>query len=250
MDPRLRILRMLEEGKITVDEAARLLEALSRSEPYRYGSRRFRRDVIDSISQFIESTISFIGDEIRDHLRVYRVGSESKIDTPIKPKVKIKSMAGDVTIKESMQSDRVKVYGYSIYKSVKDDELMIESLEGDIEVELPSVHELYISVIHGSIEGTLLGEHVEAKTLSGDIELELKSITDGELETASGDIIVYVPKDANLTIDAETKAGDLTYDVTGECIEEGPGYLKLKLNRGEHTLKLHTASGDIEIREA
>jgi len=241
---------MLEEGKITVDEAARLLEALSHGEPYRYGSRRFRRDIIDSISQFIESTISLIGDEIRGHLSVYKVGGESEIDTPIKPKVKIKSMAGDVTIKEGMQPDRVKVYGYSIHKSVKDDELVIESPGGDIEVELPPVHELYISAIHGSIEGVVSTEHIEVKTLSGDIELKLKHLVDGELETASGDIIVYVPKDANLIIDAETKSGDLTYDVVGECIEKDPGYLKLKLNRGEHTLKLHTASGDIEIREA
>ena len=250
MDPRLRILRMLEEGKITVDEAARLLEALSRGEPSRYGSRRFRRDMIDSISQFIENTISLIGDELREHLSMYRVRGESEIDAPIKSKVKVKAIAGDVTIKEGMQPDRVKVYGYSIYKSVKDDELVIESPEDDIEVELPHVHELYISAIHGNIEGVVSTEYIEVKILSGDIELKLKHLVDGELETTSGDIIVYVPKDANLIIDAETKSGDLTYDVAGECIEKEPGCLKFKLNRGEHTLKLRTASGDIEIREA
>jgi len=66
MDERMKILQMLEDGKITADEAAKLLEAVSRHRPRRHTvgvDSEVVGDVMDGVSGVMESIPGIIAED-------------------------------------------------------------------------------------------------------------------------------------------------------------------------------------------
>jgi len=86
MEERMKILRMLEEGKITADEAAKLLDAL-KEEPKR-PHRMFisPHDVIDDVMDSVSHIVKGVSESIKGKLR-----GEPVIESSLKPRLIVKS---------------------------------------------------------------------------------------------------------------------------------------------------------------
>ena len=114
----------------------------------------------------------------------------------------------------------------------------------------------------GSIDLLKLQSAVRATTAAGRILAEFntgkKTFGPSELETSMGDVFVYLPANAPLTIDAaiETAAGrriqsDFPLEIQGANEELVPSTLRGhgNLNGGGEVLKIRTIAGNIEIRK-
>ncbi len=106
--------------------------------------------------------------------------------------------------------------------------------------------------------------HIEAKTAGGGIEAEL-AIADPEvdthctLETAGGDVTIYLPAELKATIDAELRIEGRShreYEIISDFPIEIEGGRRMKkivgdgdINGGGDLIKLRTTNGDIEIKK-
>ena len=103
-----------------------------------------------------------------------------------------------------------------------------------------------------------------AETAGGDIEVELtpSGKRGSVLETKGGDVVLYIPADAKVTIEAEIRIhhdyhyDDDDYDITSDFKAESKDKdkrgirAKYVLNGGGPRIELETSHGDIEIRKA
>jgi len=114
----------------------------------------------------------------------------------------------------------------------------------------------------GNIDMLELESAVRASTAAGRILAEFnatkKAFGPSQLESSVGDVYVYLPIDARLTIDAaiDTAAGrqirsDFPLDIQGDKEELVPSTLRGRgtLNGGGEVLKIRTVAGNIEIRK-
>uniref|UniRef100_A0A7C6AAU4 Uncharacterized protein n=1 Tax=candidate division WOR-3 bacterium TaxID=2052148 RepID=A0A7C6AAU4_UNCW3 len=285
-DERARILKMLEDGKITAEEAARLLEAI-RIQPWESGMFPFGRKIRKGLEQMPEifSNVSkLIAEAVEAEFRGKGKITESSFGK--KERVEIKTVSGDIEIegwdKEEIllklsgitqtnehnnQLDLNVISGEVKVKLPKDTQLKLSSVSGDWEIEevegeleirtisgdieLKEVKGVaVINTISGDIDGKELNGNFLVKSQSGDIDLAFKGVRQGELETKSGDITLALPKDANLVLElaAETGAIDLAIPEPFEKIETSKGYWKIGLGNKEGKLICRTESGDIEIK--
>lgn len=114
----------------------------------------------------------------------------------------------------------------------------------------------------GGISLWKVGRGVHAATAGGAITAELlgSSLTDSQLETAAGDITVYLASNLACTVNAaidlasghRIRSDFSEVKITSEGGEYGPKqwFARGALNGGGPTLKLRTSIGDIEIRRA
>lgn len=287
-EERGRILKMLEDGKIKAEEAARLIEALSKDESRKellfhipkFGrglhrgfdvmpdvvSRTVKRAVetgidermgeiekkfpaksevaIDAVSSDIEAT-GWEKDEIivessgfgktnedENRLEIKTISGDVNINVPINTRLVLTSVSGDIEV-EKIKS-----------------EFEIRTVSGDVELdEIEGVAS--INTISGDVEGKNLTGNFMVKSKSGDIDLSFRASDQGEFETASGDISITLPKDADLILELESADGEIDLDIPEpyEKIEEREGYMKIGLGDKKGKFICQTASGDIEIKK-
>lgn len=247
----MKILKMLEEGKIKADEAAKLIEAVGHrrhfvtafSPPDKIGET-----VSEKVREAMHSVHDVLGD-VGTKIKQVVVG-ESQIDAEAKSRIVIKILSGDVSIEPS-DGKTIEAEGGLMKKEETDDELILKSLSGDIKLRLPKIDKVSINVLSGDISGKIKAKDLKAKTLSGDIYLHLAEIENGEFKSKSGDIALALPvKGTNLSIEAEVKTGDIDCDLPLKNEEKGDGYLKGVLNSAKGKLVAKTLAGDIELRKA
>ena len=241
MEERIKILRMLEEGKITADEAAKLLDVLKEEPKHPHRMFISPHDVIDDVMDSVSHIVKGVSESIKGKLR-----GESVIETPLKSSLIVKSLSGDISL-ETWDKDRIYAEGESLRKLEREDELTIKSLSGDIEVKLPKIECLQIGTLSSNIEGNILANKINAKTLSGDIDLEVKAIEEGEFESKSGDITLAINPNSNLAIEASSFSGEVRCKLDVEIIEQEDNLLKCNLNEPKGKLSIRTASGDVVL---
>lgn len=146
-------------------------------------------------------------------------------------------------------------------------------VEVDFEVSVPAGVDFHANMVSGDIEARGLRSEVRANTVSGEIdvqtsegawgntvsgsiELEMGSIDWDELDlqTVSGDITLWLPRDVDTDVDFESLSGDVRsdFDITmtrrndrrwiGAEVE---GYIG---DRGRRKLKVNTVSGDLRLK--
>lgn len=115
----------------------------------------------------------------------------------------------------------------------------------------------------GSIELYKLRQGAQAETGGGSIVAEFISLGPGaygsHLETAAGDVTVYLADDLKATVNAAIDVGNghairsdfSTIKITTEGDDPGPQeyYANGSLNGGGPTLKIHTTVGNIDLRK-
>lgn len=249
MDERERILKLLEDGKITAPEAARLLEVMGERYP-RFGGpgnmgpefgERIARKVelsLKNLPEMISTSISGLGFVTGD-------GEEKRIEFKPKENLIVKSVSGDIKVKgDDEETIRVKLEGgHKIHENESD--LVIKTISGDLYLDVPQNQKTALKAASGDMEIENLAE-ISLRNSSGDIEMKDIS-TQATISLGSGDINledirgVLVLSLGSGDLDAEeisagltvsVGSGDVSLDIKqcmGGNIELGSGDLDLTL---------------------
>jgi DUF4097 and DUF4098 domain-containing protein YvlB len=282
-DERDRILKLLEDGKITADQAARLIEAMgARRQGFdpmppipslRPLHRRMHYKEFDRIPDLVASAVS---SAVRSGLGPEGEGRSVFADAR---GLDVKSVSGDVEV-QGWDEARVSLsYSGGMVKTrVEGDIACVRSVSGDVEAEVPRAGSLELETVSGdvSVEGMTgrlvvktvsgdidadgLQEGVEANTVSGDIEL-----TDvaGEVEVQSRSGDIDIAPSGQFSGAASSKSGDITLsvrpgaDVLVEMTCEDDGDVDIQLDmahevieQDEHSAKVRLGAGNrsMELR--
>lgn len=287
-EERARILKLLEDGKITAEEAARLIEALGKGDRAKellfhvpkFGKGHHKEfDMIpDVVSRTVRRAVETgIGERMLLRTRKFSAKDE----------IAIRAVSSDIKI-EGWDKDEILLESHGLGKvSEEDNQLHIKTLSGDMKLSLPMKTKLGLSTVSGDVELEKLQTEVDIHTVSGDIEIDnfegkmaIKTVSgdvtgkdlngniwtksqsgdidlefiasdQSEFETASGDIIITLPKDANLILELYTEEGEINLDIPKpyEEMEKEEGFLKIGLGDKKGKFVCRTDSGDIEIRK-
>ena len=313
-EERARILKMLEEGKISAAEAEKLLLALKgqprpdaissdelRARMRRFGLREMRRmpEVVGSVIK------EAVEDGLDAAVRKQRFEFESK------GRLLVRNVSGDTEIeawdKSTILFDRDE--GGLWKANERAGMIMAKVLSGDLRVKVPRRTGLDVNSVSGDISVRGVAGKLEAKTVSGDVELRDVSeavdisTTSGDIktrdidgkchimtvsgdidlgfrrdlaglvETRSGGIDVWVPTDANVSLEAEIVLdGEIRNEVgiksehVGEephhptlgeqtavrlgrsvRVDEKSHHLRLAFGKGENHLWVRCRHGDIAV---
>jgi DUF4097 and DUF4098 domain-containing protein YvlB len=249
---------MLEEGAISAEEAARLLEALS------YGDKRKKHKTkiwnslegipeviataIDTSTKFAESTetltiakkqhlefkgisgdLSISGDHERDDIIIEKDGFtkvKEERDT-----IRLKALSGDITITTPRTID-LSLKGIS-------GDLILHDIEGAIEIE----------TVSGDISGSLLAGSIQGNIVSGDVELAYTKLTNMNIRSRSGNITIWLEDAIEAILDIHNNKGTIEceFDLTDE--KRTKHSLNGIIGKAKTPIHINNKSGDITIRK-
>ncbi len=257
LNERLKILKLLEDGKINSDEAARLLEALSQSDiKHRKGRHRIWAS-IETIPEVIATAIS---------TSFKHSGSKESLQFPGKKKIEFKGISGDVDIiGNSTDTIEIEKDGFVRIKE-KNDTLEIKAVSGDIKITAPESTDfeikgisgdmnifntkgrIEIASISGDIKGTELSGSLTGDLVSGDIDLDYIRIDEVRLKVKTADIVLRLNKKIEAEIELETKHGNITCDFDLRDEQKKGNWLKGVINKPKAKIEIKNEYGDISIK--
>lgn len=254
MEERERILRLLEEGKITAEEAIRLLELLSKKE-----KKGFFFDIFEEIPEVISEIFIKIGDSLKSHYETLFLSPREKII--------IESVGGDIQIfGRDISEVKIERTGFAKISSEKEF-LKISSLRGDLKIETNYQTEIKLSTISGkfslfsirkgidfqTVSGKIFGKDIsgkiKGKTISGDMELIVDDFSEIELMTKSGEIILELKEGISASLELYGKRENIISDISLKIIEEKENYLKAIINKEGNPIKIINELGKVKIRK-
>lgn len=281
MEERERILKLLEEGKITAEDAVHLLEALGTI--YRHGPRhdlgeRITRKVelsLKGLPDMIERGVWFAGKceerelkfDPKERFVIKSVSGDVKITGDDEHKIRIKlccghkvaegeselalkTMSGDIDVKvHKSQVIEMKAAAGDVSASDLDAELTLKCGGGDLELENVA-GKLSAAVGGGDVEGRNISAGLNIRVGGGDIDLDLSACPGGRIELGGGDITLALPEKANVElIVRRPKHGDVTSDFDLKPSKEDEEELHAALGKPKAELYVRTKHGDITIRK-
>jgi DUF4097 and DUF4098 domain-containing protein YvlB len=272
-EERTRVLKLLEEGKITADEAARLIEALGTGGPDEKRERRPRHRTHRTFLRELDRIPDIVGDAVSSAFTgAFGRKPEGERHFPGKKALFVRSVSGDMCIR-SWDEDKMVLEGSEGFVRTREqgDRLMLRSISGDLTVKVPTESRVELVSVSGDLNARGLTGEFKIKSVSGDVALEdftgeatLGSVSgdltlrmvSGELtvDSKSGDILLEPSADISGTV--ATRSGDiclllrpglnLTAEV--ECEEEGEVQLDLGfdhevLEQSEHSVRFKIGDG-------
>jgi DUF4097 and DUF4098 domain-containing protein YvlB len=276
-DERARILKLLEDGKITADQAARLIEALgSRRHGFEFElpvppapprmHRRLAMKELDRIPDMVAHAVSKAVQssfESGDERRVEFTGKRSLVVRTVSGDIEVAGQAGDAT---SLQYT-----GGMANVKEGDDSVDFRSTSSDVDARVPAKSDVEVTTVSGDVD---VAEHVGAtevatvsgdvelagalgelgvETRSGDVEVEAAGPVQGRVATKSGDITLTLRADADVMLEAEADEEgevDLDIDAAHEVLEQRDNYAKVKFGAGSASIVLRTRTGEITVRSS
>ena len=280
MNERMRILKLLEEGKITTEEAARLLEALKEEPRERYKGPSFwasglAKNITDAVTSSLKASFGEAAPEMRQTFKG-------------KKEIRVSSVSGNVNIK-GWDENKVEVFstrGWFRKVREENDSLSIKELSGDLSIKVPHKiildlslvsgdakiekceGEIYLKAVSGDIEfsdikgeltlksvsGDVRGKGIEGRleseTHSGETRIDFEEVENVKIKTRTGDVELTIPRDSSLKIELKTEDGNIDCDLPLKGIKKEEGYLKGVLGKGKGELRVKIKeAGDVKIRE-
>ncbi len=236
-----RILKMLEEGKISSDEAYRLIMALKEEPKYQR-----KEEVLES--KFGESMENFIMNVISS---TFEMVGKSLSSVPVIPFMK--------DIGEAFLSASSIMKG-DMFENLPEDFYMVHIIEGNVHVEtssdsqlepgkykekhlrVPEDSKLAVAVVDGSI--TVEGNYKEILVHIADGDVVVKGNFDElNLNIIDGDITIYTPLD-DLSVDVKIVSGDIYAE--GSPRKEGNRYI---YGNGRRKITGRIIDGDFKINQ-
>ncbi|MBN2379253.1 DUF4097 family beta strand repeat protein [candidate division WOR-3 bacterium] len=246
MQERERILKMLEDGTITADEAARLLEALGEGGP-RFGPP-FAKDFGERIARKVELSLKNVPHIVESAVSSCAgfIGTGEEREFVFKPKknLVVKTVSGDIKLTGDDDADiRIKLKnGHKVRET--DDELMLKTMTGDLDMKVNRKQKVVLKAASGDIHIKNLESELSSRCGSGDVDAkDVKGLI--AMATGSGDIHM---EDVSGTVAVSIGSGDAQ-------VSELSGELTLSLGSGDADLdfadckggKIKVGSGDIDI---
>ena len=190
---------------------------------------------------------------------------------PEKAQIKIKTISGNVNVKEIGGFLNISTVSGEIDVIIARNGIKCSSVSGDIDLrdttgnaELKTVSgDMSVANIKGSVVaktvsgdieiGELLNaEEVVLDTTSGDVDLTSEINTGGvyEIDTFSGDIRLILPSGSNFKLNVKTSSGNLDTDFS-LMMQGNIGRKRLQgvVGRGGAYINISTFSGDIQIKK-
>lgn len=227
-----KIIEMLEKGKITAEDAERLIKAVKEAEKK---EREYRFFDFGWIPEMVK-------DAIHSAFIFKKGGFEEVIrEIPLKEIIKVTSYNGDIKIK-TQKRDNIKIEAEGANFKEEENEIIVNSY-GDIEIFTPEENNLII-IYNYSGEVELEGNFKKLKinTYSGDISID-GEFDEMDLDTYNGDCKVET-KRKPIMINFYTYSGKI--ELPEGFKKEGNFYI---YGEGEYKrIDVRNYSGDFELK--
>ena len=214
-----RILKLLEDGKITADQATRLIEALGseRTEPEfgvpphpGFGPRPFRfRSGMRGFDRIPDVVASAVASAMKSG---FEPAEERSTDFPGKRHLLVKSVSGDLDVTRG-EDDRIGLSypGPMVKARSSGDQVVVRTMAGDVSATVPVDGKLELEVVSGDVSINEAGARIEVTTVSGDVDIT-KTAGDARVKTVFGDVSL---DRVSGNLDVETRSGDVELDAAG-----------------------------------
>jgi DUF4097 and DUF4098 domain-containing protein YvlB len=230
----MKILTMVEEGKVTAQEAAKLLEAVGQKKNTGEFSTRIVEKVVDGVSGIVGGAFSMaLGEEKElkaeegDELVIKSVGSSVRIDLHGSENFVMKPTGGLVKTKKEDGTISAKIVG------------------GAAELLCPKTLSMTIKDAGGSVEGE--GSATLAmKQLGGSCELSFEQISDVSIDSKGGSATVYLG-DCDTSFDITASDGTIDFEVPADFEIQEDEHVKGKIKKGKGSLCIRLTSGNVRI---
>ncbi len=214
-DERARILKLLEDGKITADQAARLIEALSsrRHEPEFelpvVPPRVHRRLAMKELDRIPDMVAHAVSKAVQSSLET---GDERRVQFSGKRVLVVRNVSGDVEVEGQTGNATSLSYTGGMAKVREgDDSVDFRSVSSDVDARVPVRSDCEVTTVSGDVEIVRTDGKVWVKSVSGDVEIA-EHAGQTEVATVSGDVELAGVQ-GELMI--ETRSGDVEVEAAG-----------------------------------
>ncbi len=245
MTDRDRILRLLEEGKITPEEAVRLLEALGKAS----APQQAITTAIKKISQLFQNAVRHLPELFREMTEnPLEAEIEEFVEIPAGKPLQIDHVGGDLTLifKKRIQKARVRARGYFRF-----DGATAELISEESEIRVPAHADVQVEAaggdleIHGAVQGTL-----EIRFAGGDCRLHPRALRHIKIQGEAGDVAIQLSSTLvkKTHIQAKVLDGDVISDLDLKEVEEGVWVWEPSEAKGK--MEILVVLGDLKISSA
>ena len=258
MNERLRILTLLEEGKINAEEAERLLEAVGRAGSSERAGRQGLWTSLEGLPRVISAALGDAFSETAEAaVRAY----------PAKKAIVFKSISGDIEVQGSdAETTTIEKDGFVRIKE-HDDSIKITALNGNVKITVPAKTDLAVASVSGDVTlsgingnidiesvsgdvtGSKLAGSLKAETVSGDLDLDYAAVDKMKIKSKTGDVALRLPEDVEAEIELETEEGTATCDFELIDRKEEDDKLSGIINKTGAKIKIASAHGDVELKK-
>lgn len=254
-----RIIKMLEEGKITAEEAEKLISAIEEKSRKERGILNFGKIIGDTVSsalsvipEILGSVLFFSEKEILDEEKALSFNKEEPLEINIS--------GGDLDVKIG-ETDEVILKGKGRY-NFSENKLNLSA--GDFSLILPKLKELKLIINAGDLDGDIFADKINIILNAGDADLSLKSfelnciVNMGDMDIKlmenpkkavlncnMGDLSIILPENFDGVLTSKVSLGDFS------ILKEGYRYKDKKYifgtgEKGE--IEIHCKMGDVKVK--
>jgi DUF4097 and DUF4098 domain-containing protein YvlB len=257
LNEQLKILKLLEEGKINAEEAARLLEALSESQTHHKKHHRMWatfEHMPEHIATIINGSVGLMASP-----EVLRFKNKHELE--------IKAISGDLMINGTDQNEiLVNKQGFGRIKG-KNDKVEIKAISGDVHIHAPRQTKLTIKGVSGTItiseiendiilktvSGNIIGKDLRGSftgnIISGDISLDYAEVHNLDIRSRSGDVTIYLNDQTDARVNIETEEGNISSDLPLKDEQKSEFSLEGTMNNGKGTIYIKCDYGDTFLKK-
>ena len=257
MNERLQILKMLEESKISAEEAERLLQAVS--QPSSQDKRSHYRiwSSLEGIPKVIKAAL---GNAFAD-------SAEESHQFVNKKKVRFKGISGNLEITGTKASGiDIQKDGFAKIKELEDT-VVINALSGNVSINAPKktdlsiagisgntdisniVGDLEIESVSGDITGKGLSGSLRGEIVSGNMDLDYSDVEKITIKSKSGNVILRLDETIEASLEIESKTGIIACEFDLCEREEDDNYLKGIINKPGAKIRIENRHGNVEIKK-
>ena len=220
MTERERILKLLEEGKITADEAARLLEALGKSRD----PGRAITTALKWFSEILRKSVQHLP-EILKEVTENPLESEinETVDLPPDKYIQIEHVGGDLTVVFVENRVNINLSGRGYFRLFNK---TIELISETSLVEIPSDTNVSIDMAGGdlTVSGTLKND-LFIRLAGGDCKIRVDSHRNIKVNAEAGDVILNLPRTTPETTEIMVNISDGDMNVPMEFQKQEEAYI-------------------------
>jgi len=258
LNERIRILKMLEEGKISAEETARLLEALSHGDT----RKRYKTKLWSSLEGIPEIIATAIDSSIN------LADTEETLTYARKKRLEFKGISGDLMISGKDDYDKITIQKDGFTKVKEDDKMIgLKALSGDISIRTPRTIDLSlkgisgdlvlndlngtieIETVSGDISGTTLAGGFTGNIVSGDVDLAYTALSKLDIRSRSGNIVIWLDDSIEATLNIENGKGSIKCDFELKDEKRTKTTLSGTINNPKVPIHIQNKSGDISIKK-
>ncbi len=237
MNEKMRILKLLEEGKITAEEAESLLRALGEGKKKDVSSD-FVRNIMDGVSTIVGETIGGVFS--------FTNGGEKEIKMEKGDELFLKSVGSSINFSTHNSNEFSMKSGSGVIKTGKEDgKVVIKVVGGSAELICPLSIPVSVKDVGGNLEGSCPKEF-SLKQAGGSAKLFFNDISNVEIDSKGSTIKLFLG-DCDIAFDITAPHGNIDFNIPAEFEIKEEERAKGKLKKGKGKLVIRAAYGDVSI---